>query len=67
MKLTKVSTMNEFKWEGLTLGKLIAIKNVLERAENQDCITPVENEVLAFLKHRNLDSIECFGPKGVIR
>ena len=57
MTLTKAKGINDYTWKGLTLGKLIAIKNALKRLEN---ITPVENDILIFLKNQDLDNQEPF-------
>ena len=57
MKLTKVKGKNEYTWEGLTLGKLIAVKVALKRLEH---ITPVEYDIAVFLKNQSLDEQDPF-------
>jgi len=57
MDIKKVKGRNDYTWRGLTLGKLIAIKESLKRLEN---ITPVENDILIFLKNQDLDNQDPF-------
>lgn len=47
---------NNYTWYGLTLGKLLAIRNAFEDLKLQNAIGPVGNDVLIFLKNQDLDS-----------
>ena len=61
MKLTKTPGRNEIKWEGLTIGKLMAIQAALEAGT----LGPIGKEVLYFLQNAKIEEVESFGNKWV--
>ena len=55
MELTKVKGQNSYIWTGLTLGKLMAIKNELGIKISETQISPVAYDLLRFLEAQGLD------------
>ncbi len=63
MELTKVASRNTLTWEGLSVGKLMAIRDNLKAIQLASALGPVGEDVLIFLKHQDLDTIDIFGDR----
>lgn len=58
MKIVRAKEgLNNFVWEGLTLGKLLALRNALESTTMADR-GAVKEDLLLFLQRLNLDEIK---------
>ena len=60
MELKKAKGKNSYTWMGLTLGKLLAIKDELGSTIGRDRIGSVAYDVLRFLENQELDKQEPF-------
>ena len=60
MKLTKKHGRNEYVWEGLTLGKLMAIRETLRKHAEQHGVSTLTLEVFRFLELQELDKEKVY-------
>jgi hypothetical protein len=62
MKLIRTAKgKNEFSFKGLTLGKVMAIRDALQACKDANCLGPVGGDVLDFLSYEKVDEIVDFG------
>jgi hypothetical protein len=54
MNLKKNKTCNSYNLEGLTTGKLLAIRHAMELAQERKVLSPVGKDVLIFLQNQSL-------------
>jgi len=68
MKIVRTkSGENDFRLEGLTLGKLIAIQYAFDLEKNMYELGPIGEEILTFLQRRKLEDVDCFGHEKVLK